>query len=176
VWLRERGERGRQLATERQPWVGFHTVACVAILIDLLGSANPAQPLLLGRALTLSSARYRVTLEAPQTIFQGQDATVVVRVQNERGLPVDGLLVALQVDPPWARYASIRPARARTQGGRVRAIGRADLVGRVRITVRVGALTKQATITVVMPIATGYVHTDECHSRPAATDVRLGSN
>jgi hypothetical protein len=165
-----------QMATERVPCVGFHTVACVASLIGLLGSANPAQPVLLGRVPTLSSARYRVTLEAPQTIFQWQDAAVVVRVQNARGLPVDGLLVAFQVDPPWARYASIRPARARTQGGRVRAIVRADLVGQVRITVRVGALTKQATITVVMPIATGYVHTEECRSRPAATDVRLGCN
>jgi hypothetical protein len=163
MWLSERGERGRQMATERQPWVGFRTVACVAILIGLLGSTNPAQPLLLGRAPTLPSARYRVTLETPQTIFQWQDAAVVVRVQNEQGLPVDGLRVALQVDPPWARYASIRPARARTQGGRIRAILRSELVGQVRITVRVGALTKQATITVVMPIATDG-HIDECYS------------
>src|SRR4029453_9864544 len=86
VWLSERGERGMQMATERVPCVGFHTVACVASLIGLLGSANPAQPVLLGRVPTLSSARYRVTLEAPQTIFQWQDAAVVVRVQNARGL------------------------------------------------------------------------------------------
>jgi len=70
MWLSGRSERGRQMATERQPWVGFHAVACVAILIELLGSANPTQQLLLGRAPTLSSARYRVALEAPQTIFQ----------------------------------------------------------------------------------------------------------
>ena len=161
------------MATARQSRVGFHTVACVAIFIGLLGSANPAQPVLLGWAPTLSSARYRVTLEAPQTIFQGQDATVVVRVQNERGLPVDGLLVALQVDPPWVRYASIRPARARTQGGRVRAIVRSDLVGQVRITVRVGALMKRATITVVVPIATENGHADAYRSRLEATDVLL---
>src|SRR4030095_14584239 len=100
MWLSGRGERGMQMATERAPCVGFHIVACVAILVGLLGSANPAQPVLLGRTPTLSSARYRVTLETPQTIFQGQDATVVVRVQNGQGLPVDGILVALQVDPP----------------------------------------------------------------------------
>jgi hypothetical protein len=160
--------------TERAHVVGFHTIACVAILVGLLGSASPAQPVLLGRAPTLPSARYRVTLETPQTIFQGQGAPVVVHVQNEQGRPVDGLPVVFQVDPPWARYASIRPARARTQGGRVRAIVRVDVVGRVRITVRVGARMKQAIITVVLPIATGEGHADTCHSRPEATDVLLG--
>lgn len=124
----------------------------------------------------LSSVRYRVTLETPQTIFQGHDAAVVVRVQNGQGLPVDGILVAFQVDPPWARYASIRPARARTQGGRVRAIVRSDMVGQVQITVRVGALTKQATITVVTPIATGQEHADAYRSRLEATDGLGGLN
>ena len=164
------------MVTERAHVVGFHTVACVAILVGLLGSASPAQPVLLGRAASLPSARYRVTLETPQTIFQGQGAPVVVHVQNAQGLPVDGIPVAFQVDPPWARYASIRPVRARTQGGRVRAIVRVDVVGRVRITVRVGALTKQATITVVMPIACSEGHADACPSRLAATDVFLGLN
>lgn len=117
----------------------------------------------------LSSARYRVTLEAPQTIFQWQDAAVVVRVQNRQGLPIDGMLVVFQVDPPRAKYASIRPARARTEGGRVRAIVRSDLVGQVQITVRVGVLTKRATITVVVPIATENGHADACRSRLEAT-------
>jgi hypothetical protein len=164
------------MVTERAHVVGFHTVACVTILIGLLGSASPAQPVLLGRSPTLPSARYRVTLETPQTIFQGQGAPVVVHVQNAQGLPVDGIPVAFQVDPPWARYASIRPARARTQGGRVRAIVRVDVVGRVRITVRVGARTKQATITVVMPLATGAGHAEAWRSRLEAPDVLLGFN
>ena len=164
------------MVTERAHVVGCHTVACVAILVGLLGSASPAQPVLLGRSPTLPSARYRVTLETPQTIFQWQGAPVVVHVQNEHGRPVDGISVAFQVDPPWARYASIRPARARTQGGRVRAIVRVDVVGRVQITVRVGALTKQATIAVVIPIATGDGHAEACPSRLEATDVLLGLN
>jgi hypothetical protein len=164
------------MVTERAHVVGCHTGVCVAILVGLLGSASPAQPVLLGRAPTLPAARYRVTLEIPQTIFQWQDAPVVVRVQNEQGLPVDGLLVAFQVDPPRARYTSIQPARARTQGGRMRAIVRADLVGQVRITIRVGTLTKRATITVVMPIASGDRHATEYRSRPEATDVLLGLN
>src|SRR5262249_28614869 len=169
----ERGERGVKIATERAPFVGFRTMAWVAILVGLLGSASPAQPVLLGGAPTLSSAGYRVTLESPQTIFQGQDAAVVVRVQNGQGLPVDGVLVVFQVDPPRARYASIRPARAHARGGRVRARVRSDLVGQVRITVRVGALTKRATITVVVPIASGDGHADAYRSRPRATDVLL---
>jgi hypothetical protein len=124
----------------------------------------------------LSSARYRVTLETPQTMFQGHDAAVVVRVQNGQGLPVDGILVVFQVDPPWARYVSIRPGQGRTRGGRVRAIVRADLVGQVRLTVRVGALTKQATITVVMPIAAGHGHAEAYRARPEATDILLSRN
>lgn len=162
-----------QRSTARVPCVGFHTVAWVAILVGLLGSASPAQPGLPGRSSTPSSARYRVTLEAPQTIFQWQDAAVVVRVQNEQGLPIDGILVVFQVDPPRTKYVSIRPARARTKGGRVRAIVWSDLVGQVRITVRVGALTRRATITVVVPIATENGHVDACRSQPAATDVLL---
>lgn len=151
-------------------FVGFHTVACVTILAWLLGSASLAQPGRLGRSSTLSSGRYRVTLETPQAIFQGQDAAVVVRVQNGQGLPVDGISVAFQVDPPWTRYVSLRPARARTQGGRVRTIVRAEQVGQVRLTVRVGTLTKRATITVVVPIATGDGQGDANHSRPGAID------
>ena len=138
---------------------------------DLRGAGSYGERLTVGKAWkagagapTLSSARYRVTLETPQTIFQWQEAAVVVHVQNEGGLPVDGLLVVFQVDPPRARYASIRPARARTQGGRVRAIVRSDLVGQVRFTVRVGALTKRATIMVVVPIATGDGHADAYRS------------
>src|SRR5262249_20448502 len=79
VRVSERGERGVKISTERAPFVGFRTMAWVAILVGLLGSASPAQPVLLGGAPTLSSAGYRVTLESPQTIFQGQDAAVVVR-------------------------------------------------------------------------------------------------
>jgi hypothetical protein len=164
-----------QRSTERVPFVSFHTVAWVAIVVGRLGSASPAQPMRLGRASALTSVRYRVTLETPQTIFQGHDAAVGVRVQNGQGLPVDGILVTFQVDPPWARYASIRPGRARPRGGRVRAIVRADLVGQVRITVRGGALTQQATITVVMPIATGQGHADHAHHDRGATGNRTGS-
>ena len=141
------------MSTPRTHGWGLHTVASVAILVGLLESASPAPPVLLETPWPLSSARYRVALETPPTIFQWQDAAVVVRVQNRQGLPVEGILVTFQVDPAWARYASIHPARALTQGGRARAILRADMVGLVWFTVRVGAFTQRAAITVVMPIA-----------------------
>ena len=98
---------------------------------------------------------YRVALEAPNTIFRRQDAALVVCVQNGPGLPVDGIPVTFQVDPAWARYVSIRPARALTQGGRARTMLRAESVGLMGVTVRVGSFTKRAAITVVMPVATG---------------------
>lgn len=174
VRVKERGEREVQISTERAHGVCCRAVVCMTILVGLLGSANPAQPVLLEKASTLPSARYRITLETPQTIFQWQDTAVVVRVQNRQGSPVDGILVTLQVDPAWTQYASLRPARARTQNGTVRAILRAELVGRMRITVRVGTLTEQATITVVMPIATRGGLTEACRSRSGAPDVLLG--
>jgi hypothetical protein len=145
-----------KMSTEYAHCLSLHTLACVAMLVGLLGSASPAQLVLFGTPAPLSYARYRVVLETPQTIFRWQDAAVVVRVQNRLGLPVDGIPVTFQVDPSWARYASIRPARALTQGGRVRVMLRADMVGLVWITVRVGVVTKRVAITVVMPIATGY--------------------
>ena len=145
-----------QRLTEHTCFVGCHTVAWVTVLVGLLGCASSAHPVLLGRVPTLSCARYRVTLEMPQMIFQGQDTAMVVRVQNEQGLPVEGLHVVFQVDPAWAKYTSVRPARAHTQGGKVRAIVRTDLVGLVRIAVRVGAVTKWMTIRVMIPLAMGY--------------------
>lgn len=144
------------MSTQRAHCLGLHTVACVAILVGLLGSASPAQPVLLGTPAPLSYERYRVALETPQTIFRWQDAAVVVRVRNRQGLPVDGIPVTFQVDPVWAQYVSIRPARALTQGGRVRVMLWADMTGLVWVTARVGAVTQRAAITVVMPIATGY--------------------
>jgi len=121
-------------------------------------------------AAPLSYARYRVALETPQTIFRWQDAAVVVHVQNGQGLPADGIPVTFQVDPAWARYVSIRPARALTQGGRVRVMLWADMVGLVWITARVGTVTQRAAITVVMPIATGYGPAVGCRSQPWEAD------
>jgi hypothetical protein len=68
------------------------------------------------------------------------DAQTLKALAPGNGVPwsVDGILVVFQVDPHRARYASSRPARARTQSGRGHAIVQADLAGQVRITVRVG--------------------------------------
>lgn len=159
------------MSTKRAHCLGLHTVAWVAILVGFLGSASPAQPVLLGTPSPLSYVRYRVALETPQTIFRWQDTAVVVRVQNRQGFPVDGIPVTLQVDPAWARYASIRPARALTQSGRVRVMLRADMIGLMWVTARVGAVTQRAAITVVMPIATGYGPIDS--RRPGGEGVSI---
>jgi hypothetical protein len=143
-----------KLLTKHAYGVGCRTmVGLVTLLGGLLTSVYSVQPVLLARTPTLAAVPYHVMLETPQMIFQGQDAVVVVHVQNRHGLPLDGIAVAFQIAPPRTRYASIRPARAHTEDGRVRALLRSELVGQVRITARVGALLRQATITVVMPIA-----------------------
>lgn len=159
------------MSTQRAHCLGLHTLARVAMLVGLLGSASPAQPVLLGTPSPLSYARYRVALETPQTIFRWQDAAVVVHVRNGQGLPANGVPVTFQVDPAWARYVSIRPAHALTQGGRVRVMLRADMVGLVWITARVGAVTQRAAIAVVMPIATGYGPAVGCRSGPQEADM-----
>ena len=131
--------------------VRFCTVVAWMMLQSGLLAAAPAAAG--GKVSTLAATAYRITLEAPQVIFQGQDAPVVVHVQNRQGLPVDGIAVVFKIAPPRVRYASIQPARAHTEDGRVDAILRSDLIGRLHITARVGTLTKQAPNTVVMPIA-----------------------
>jgi hypothetical protein len=109
-----------------------------------------------------------VTLQTPQTIFQGQETALIVGVSNTQGQPVDGVLVAFQVDARRTPYASIRPAQAYTQGGRVRAIVRSALIGRVRNIVRVGTVTQRTIRTVVMPLATGEGPRDAYGARLAA--------
>ena len=131
---RERRTRAVQRSTAPRRSMRVRTMAWVALLGGLVGSARPAQPGSLARSPTVSAGRYRVTLQTPQTIFQGQETALLVGVQNAQGQPVDGVLVAFQVDARRTPYASIRPARAYTQGGRVRALVRSALLGRVRIT------------------------------------------
>jgi len=144
-----------QRSTAARRSMRVRTIVWVALLGGLLRSASLAQPGSLARSPTVSAGRYRVTLQTPQTIFQGQDTTLLVGVQNAQGQPVDGVLVAFQVDARRTPYASIRPARAYTQSGRVHAIVRSALLGRVRIIVRVGTVTQRTILTVVMPLAMG---------------------
>ena len=143
-------------------------MAWAALLGGLVGSARLAQPGSLAWSPTVSAGRYRVTLQTPQTIFQGQETPLLVGVQNAQGQPVDGVLVAFQVDARRTPYASIRPARAYTEGGRVRALVRSALLGRVRILVRVGTVTQRTIRTVVMPLAMGEGPRDAYGARPAA--------
>ena len=142
------------MLTARRHGVRLCLVVWIALLVGLPDAGRPAPPRLPGwGTLRLSAGRYRVTLETPQTVFRGQDASIVVHVQNGQGLPLDGIPVAFQVEPGRATYTSIQPAQTLTRAGRARVRLRAELVGQVQITVRVGLMTQQATIIVITPIA-----------------------
>lgn len=144
------------MLTARLHVVHFCLVFWVTLLGGLPDAASPAPsrlPAWETPPLSAGAGRYHVTLETPQTVFQGQDTAIVVHVHNGQGLPLDGIAVAFQVEPHRSKYASIRPAQALTRAGKVRARLRAERVGQVQITVRVGLVTQQATITVITPMA-----------------------
>jgi hypothetical protein len=157
-----------QRSTAPRRSMRVRTMAWAALLGGLVGSASPAQPASLTRSPTVFAGRSRVTLQTPQTIFQGQETALIVGVSNTQGQPVDGVLVAFQVDACRTPYASIRPAQAYTQGGRLRAIVRSALLGRGRNIVRVGTVTQRTLRTVVMPLAMGEGPREAYGARPAA--------
>jgi hypothetical protein len=48
----------------------------------------------------------------PSSILTSFPASLIVRVQDAQGRPVDGSLVAFQVAPSWAHAASVSPSGA----------------------------------------------------------------
>ncbi|MDH3604536.1 MAG: Ig-like domain-containing protein [Candidatus Tectomicrobia bacterium] len=81
---------------------------------------------------------YKVTILAPHSTFLGQDQEIVVRVRTLQGGPAQGIPVRFQLDPEWHGDAKIVPEETTTQYGIARARVRADLIGHVGVTVRVG--------------------------------------
>jgi hypothetical protein len=79
-----------------------------------------------------------------------QAAEVVVRVLDAQGQPVDGVPVEFGVEPTWTRSASLTPPQALTHHGEARAVFQAETIGVVRIMARVGELTQEAVITVLI--------------------------
>lgn len=75
-------------------------------------------------------------------------ATLVVRVQDTQGGPVDGVPVVFAVDPAWVQSASLTPQRAVTHDGMARAVLEPQTTGVIRVMVHVENLTQQVTITV----------------------------
>lgn len=94
-----------------------------------------------------------ISLYTPPVILQHQEVWVVVRVQTRRGQPVTGQLVEFGIDSPATAYARVEPQRVVTQQGVARARLRADIVGVVHMTARIGLRTKRAAIKVMLPMA-----------------------
>ena len=81
----------------------------------------------------------------------GAETEVIVRVQDARGQPVDGVPVIFEVEPGWAQHASVSPSQVTTRGGMARTVFTARLTGIVHVTARVDHTTAQAQIIVQSP-------------------------
>ena len=78
-----------------------------------------------------------------------QVAELIVHVQDAQGRPVDGVPVTFEVEPGWARSASIAPSQTTTRGGIARAIfSEPQTSGVVRVIAHVDNTTAQARLTV----------------------------
>jgi len=76
-------------------------------------------------------------------------ATLIVRVQDAQGRPVDGVPVLFEVEPGWAEYITLAPSQTSTHGGIARAILSGSLTtGVVHVMARVDNMTAQARLTV----------------------------
>jgi hypothetical protein len=78
-----------------------------------------------------------------------QAAEVIVRVQDAQGRAVDGVPVTFELEPEWARSATLVPSQTTTQGGVARAVfSEPRTTGIVRIMARVDNTTAQTRLTV----------------------------
>ncbi len=78
-----------------------------------------------------------------------QVAEVLVTVQDTQGRPVDDVPVTFELEPGWARSATLAPSAARTRGGMARTLfSEPRTTGVVRIMVRVDGTTAQGRLTV----------------------------
>ncbi len=78
-----------------------------------------------------------------------QVAEVIVRVQDTQGRAVDGVPVTFELEPEWARSATLAPSQTTTRGGIARAVfSEPKTSGVVRVMVRVDNTTAQARLLV----------------------------
>jgi hypothetical protein len=78
-----------------------------------------------------------------------QVAEVIVRVQDAQGRAVDGVPVMFELEPEWARSATLAPAHTTTRGGIARAVfSEPRTTGVVRVMARVDNTTAQTRFTV----------------------------
>jgi hypothetical protein len=126
-------------------------------LILVLGGVA-CTPKLLGPT---ANAGYVFSLQvAEATIWFGvMDATiaarfpqatrVIVHVQDAQGRTVDGVPVTFELEPDWARLATLEPSHTTTQGGIAQAVfSEPKTNGVVQVMARVDNTTAQARLTV----------------------------
>jgi hypothetical protein len=78
-----------------------------------------------------------------------QAAEVIVRVQDAQGRAVDGVPVTFELEPEWARSATLVPSQTTTRGGIARAVFSGPKTsGVVRVMARVDNTTAQTRLTV----------------------------
>ena len=78
-----------------------------------------------------------------------QVAEVIVRVQDTQGRAVDGVPVTFELEPGWARSATLAPSQTTTRGGIARAVfSEPKTSGVVRVMARVDNTTAQARLLV----------------------------
>ena len=105
------------------------------LLLSLLLGVVVATPTSMAQS---TEEDYKVTILTPHSTVLGQDQEIVVRVRTLQGEPAQGVPVRFQLDPQWHGDAKIVPEETTTQDGIARARVRADLIGHVGVTVRVG--------------------------------------
>jgi hypothetical protein len=133
-------------------------MALVLTCLALALGSTACAPQLVGPT---PGAGYRFSLEVSDpTIWMGQGpfpsnasfpqaATLVVRVQDAQGRPVDGVPVTFEVEPDWARSIALAPSQTTTRGGIARAVVYApQTTGVVHIMARVDTMTAQTRLTV----------------------------
>jgi hypothetical protein len=75
---------------------------------------------------------------------------LIVTVQDSQGRPVDDVPVTFELEPGWARSASLEPSETRARGGKARALFfDPKTTGVVRIMVRVDGTTAPVRLTVL---------------------------
>jgi len=107
----------------------------------------------------LSEHGYRVSLDVSDTLIYLSPkrsnlppyATLVVRVRNAQGQPVDGIPVKFSVEPSWMQNASLTPAETLTRNGEAGAIFQANTTGVVQVMAQVDNVTQEARITISSP-------------------------
>jgi hypothetical protein len=118
-------------------WLGGLALVLVALL-GVLGWASTAR----------AADDYSVSLQAPDLIFQFEDAQLTAVVKDSQGQPVNGIPVTFRVAPDWKRDTTLEPVQTLTRDGIASTVFQADMPGIVTVSVQAGNTTQTTQITV----------------------------